>query len=96
MAHQQKQLANIVNGPSKWDLMLALFDVDDNGRPRLIDFTYDDGSLETCRVVSILAEDGSGESWMIEGRTNFKNLIFKALFSTRTRRGRIEISPKGD
>mgnify|MGYP001608989581 CR=1 FL=1 len=58
----------IVNGPGKWDLMLAFFE-----RGKQVDFTveFKDGAgvktIFRVQVNSIQAEDGSRESWNLAG-----------------------------
>ena len=58
----------ITNGPSKWDLSVALFDRKlVNGRKvRFAVATTPEVQVEVL-VSSVQAEDGSGESWNIEG-----------------------------
>ncbi|HUQ30167.1 MAG TPA: hypothetical protein VM103_01465 [Candidatus Paceibacterota bacterium] len=82
----------IVNGPSKFDLMLALFEWKPN-RP-LVMFKTEGGKLLEASVTSVEAEDGSGESWNIEGyvgteraRKEHQATRFRAYFRTDSRRG---------
>lgn len=60
----------ITNAPSKWELMLALFD-SSNSRPRTVDFLVEceDGHsvYERVSINRVSKEDGSGESWCFEG-----------------------------
>ena len=56
---------NLVDGPSKFDLMLALFDK--SSPERRVNFKSLAGSTFDCSVLSVRAEDGSRESWEIEG-----------------------------
>jgi hypothetical protein len=62
---------DIVNGPSKMDLMLALFDKPRSSHPavRTVDFEalIPVPVLVTMSVTSVQAEDGSRESWNVEG-----------------------------
>lgn len=51
----------IVNGPSKFELMLGLLDW--KPKHRLIGFTLEGGIRIEMWIQGISAEDGSGESW---------------------------------
>jgi hypothetical protein len=58
----------LVKGPSKFDLMMALFDQKGNGgKPHYVTFEAADGQKITAKIQSVGIEDGSGESWIIEG-----------------------------
>lgn len=110
MAHR-----NILAGPSKFDLMLALFD-NSNDRKRYVQFTLQvDGGVGVVKTQSVAPqgakaliaamdklptvveaditnverEDGSSESWNIEGRLSMANGYprFTAYFDTRSRKG---------
>lgn len=73
----------ITAGPSKFDLMLAVFE-----RGKNVEFTVDGKQVEV-NVSSILAEDGSRESWCLSGYIigqQFKR--YTAYFSTQRRTGR--------
>lgn len=88
---------NIVNGPSKFDLMLTLFDGDSSHR-RTVAFLLENPETEPwCGSLNFVInkverEDGSGENWLFRGYSSDtdKNLPVKGLFSTRTRKGWIE------
>ena len=89
MATQEFQ---ILEGPSKYDLMLGLFD-GNCAKPRLVLFALWDGA-RTRTVTSVLLsgvsrEDGSGESWIVTGYTNGKRV--KGYYSTKTRKGNLEM-----
>lgn len=78
----------ILNGPSKWDIMLALFD--NTARAvRTVKFTCDQTGLPTrdfeVSIDSVLREDGSGESWEFTGHVGFQSV--KGCFNTVTRKG---------
>ncbi|KKU86509.1 MAG: hypothetical protein A2667_03455 [Candidatus Wildermuthbacteria bacterium RIFCSPHIGHO2_01_FULL_47_27] len=68
METQLEIRGRIVNGPGKWDLMLALFE-----KGKQVDFTveFKDGAgvktIFRVKVHSIQAEDGSRESWNLAG-----------------------------
>ena len=81
----------IKGGPSKWDLMLALFD-GNTGGPRYLDFHLESGKLSGAVVVSsVEREDGSGESWNITGRTGSIRVVI--YYNTHTRRGTYREKP---
>jgi len=89
----------IVSGPSKFDLMAALFSRSGawTHGTQLVEFTYQDGDgnpkkIKTS-VTQVGAEDGSGESWMLEGNVNDEHLtVYKAHFRTDNRHGCIEFA----
>jgi len=60
--------ADINGGPSKFDLMLALFDRK-QVNARRIEFNLSSGKTMTAVVVitEVGIEDGSGESWLFKG-----------------------------
>lgn len=58
---------DIIQGPSKFDLMLALFDRKVNN-PRHVDFKLSGGNVTTFVVINgVEVEDGSGENWIFKG-----------------------------
>lgn len=61
------EIHNVVNGPSKFDLMLGLFD-SKAVNARAVAFQLQDGRCIEVVVNAVSQEDGSGESWNIEGR----------------------------
>lgn len=76
---------NLTAGPSKFDLMASLF----TGK-RVI-FTIEGLGEQEALVSLVEAEDGSFESWNIQGDlTQMGRLQFKGFFSTRHRQGNIE------
>jgi hypothetical protein len=77
----------ITNGPSKFDLMQALF-VRQPTRPVFeLSLTVGPVGLTKvkCMVNSVESEDGSGESWNIEGYVGDKK--FTAFYRTDKRTG---------
>ena len=63
-----KEQHTVVNGPSRWDLSVALFDRSSVNCRKVFFVTEPPLSLGfEVQVTSIQAEDGSGESWNIEG-----------------------------
>ncbi len=88
---------SITNGPSKFDLMVALFD-----KNRGVEFTVKfDGFTNRFdfTITGVRIEDGSRESWLIEGlyteiekprgrEVNWKG--FRGYYDTRRRTGWIE------
>lgn len=76
----------IVEGPSKFDLMLALFD--GNGRTVTFRTSFDD--VLRARIHSVGIEDGSEESWLISGSYPWLDgatCLFEGYYSTRRRTG---------
>ncbi len=98
------QRYKITNGPSKWDLMLGLFD-NTASNPREVEFTIadsteDPGPGEPVTLIAakfvlnvIGRESGSGEDWIFEGYNPRHPLrpAAKGYFSTRTRSGHVEV-----
>lgn len=87
----------VVGGPNKFDLMAALFYGNMDTR-HLVDFKVD-GQKEPITVIisSVEREDGSGESWNLQGyvaRTHktLRGNVVKMYFSTQTRRGNMRIN----
>jgi len=92
-------------GPSKFELMTALFDRKGNaGKPHYVVFKSPDGESEiTTRINSVGIEDGSGESWLITGQVikmkcgtfeSRQGFAFHGWYSTKGRGGRIEEIPR--
>lgn len=84
----------IVGGPSKYDLMLALFDGDAFNR-RKVTFQLDDrqiGATVDFFINEAAREDSSGESWAFKGAGKVAGMSLYAhgCFSTQIRSGWIE------
>ena len=62
MAHSNS--IQIVKGPSKWDLSIALFD-SQQVNPRHVEFIGQDGQKYAASLQTVQREDGSGESFNI-------------------------------
>ena len=62
----QEHQVEIVGGPSKWDLSIALFD-SQMVNPRTVEFKTNAGASFLASLNSVLREDGSGESFEIQG-----------------------------
>ncbi len=60
------KVRNISNGPSKYDLMIALFEPR-GANTRTVEIMMEDGSLHVASVSKVEIEDGSGEKFMIVG-----------------------------
>lgn len=100
MAHEMS--FKIVAGPSKFDLMTALFA---KGATNPLEFSLKgflpdalvvDGNpprIKKVRLSSVEREDGSGESWNLKGwvDTGGYGSKFKAYYDTRNRGGYFEI-----
>lgn len=107
----QSPSRNIVSGPSKFDLMTAVF-VWKPERHK-VQFSTDTNMVLSAVIDSVSAEDGSGESWNISGRVepsdektrdalsrqgrgeNGDVIRFRAYFSTSVRKGWIAFLEKG-
>lgn len=92
---------DITNGPSKWDLILALFDGDYHHR-REISFSFQGISERVVAeftlqflINELQREDGSGENWNFRGYgatvPAFPDDPCYGFFSTKTRKGWIEM-----
>jgi len=84
----------LIDGPSKWDLMLSLFD-DTLRRVTFVCNIGDDSSGNYSASLGVLIsaverEDGSGESWNFKGVDNAHRFV-RGYFSTKSRRGCVEI-----
>lgn len=91
--------ADIIDGPSKFDLMLALFDGYQNNEGvrsiRRVVFVTNLGQPVRAQITSCAIEDGSNESWLISG--NFVPVAdpsvafsFSGYYSTRRRKGYLQ------
>lgn len=87
-------MMKITSGPSKWDLMLGLFD-NTSEKSRYVafvldkptnDYDFPHGKVEIS-IDSLEREDGSGDSWNITGRLRGSNQFIRAFFSTKRRKG---------
>ena len=76
----------ITAGPSKLDLMFSLFE------GKHIKLTVDGKEVEVG-VLQVQAEDGSRESWNLAGYIvgTLPSQCFRAYFSTRRRKGHLEV-----
>lgn len=89
-------IVGIQNGPSKYDLMLALFERSASN-PRPVTFILNatpeakwaSGYRLTVHITGVSIEDGSGQSYCFEGQTD-KGTV-KGWFRTDTREGTIEV-----
>jgi len=88
----------VVGGPTKWDLSVALFDRKSVNCRKVV-FRVNCPTIAEFSIVvdSVQAEDGSGESWNIEGTATRKTTnhlpqpprrVF-IYFRTDTRKGHI-------
>jgi hypothetical protein len=87
------QRYEIVEGPSKWDLMMSLFDRENEREP--IEFRVMQGGIKrSVYVVTIeigKLVTGAKNDWTFKGCTGGRGIPVRGLFSTRTRTGWIEI-----
>ncbi|MDO8425182.1 MAG: hypothetical protein Q7T01_01560 [bacterium] len=82
------------DGPSKWDLMQAMF-VQNELRPAITFTTEQDGRTLAVSITYLGREDGSGESFLFQGTlvNSGRNAAARGYFHARTRKGWIEILP---
>ena len=77
----------ILDGPSKFDLMAALFD------EKRVRFNLEYAGLVTVQINRVEAEDGSRDSWNIAGRlfgiVNPTTTDFTGYYSSKQRKGDI-------
>lgn len=81
----------IVNGPSKFDLMVALF-VGAGSKQQNVRFQIKEtNTLLEVRIQSVEREDGSGESWCFTGMAKLANRTIRVAgyFQTERRTGTI-------
>ena len=81
------QNIKIVGGPGKFELMLAIFE------GKEVTFTFEEGTKKTVRLDSIQREDGSNESWNIQGHYSpghFPPIDFRLYYTTRGNHGRLD------
>jgi hypothetical protein len=82
--------STILDGPSKFDLMLSLFD-GNSTKPRYARFfILEPGARESSNSIPVLIsgiirEDGSGEKWIFTGYIQGKSVT--GYFCTQDRRG---------
>lgn len=86
----------ILGGPSKFDLMVSLLHGVARKKRVHVDFEIrcNDPTI-TCNweiyINSLEREDGSGEQWLFQGYVRMINLPCKGFYSTKTRKGWLEI-----
>lgn len=80
----------ITGGPGKFDLMQALF------AGKEVTFTLENGQKLAVRISSIQREDGSNESWNLEGWFThvLNNRAFKAYYATSGNHGTLRPTTK--
>lgn len=92
----------ILHGPTKFDLMMAFFDGDHTCRRRL-KFKIEKPDNSVLNKIQIIAEavinkieweDGSGNSWNMEGLFQINDTSFKgsAYYSTKKLSGHLSIN----
>lgn len=81
----------ITDGPSKMDFMLAVFDGNSPRERRMVALrTEDEGNLPFA-IDAIRREDGGSENWLFSGCMGITGEEYHGYFSTRTRKGWVEI-----
>ena len=91
MTSNDKLSFNVTGGPSKFDLMLSLFDGNKDPR-RTVEFQLEGAHVPiTAGITMVQQEDGSGESWNFEGwLANYRRgFNIKGYYSSRSRTGYI-------
>ena len=90
----------IKNGPSKYDLMLALFDRS-MSNPRLVTFIlkstdksnwWAENMKLSLHITDVGIEDGSGESWCFRGQSE-DGRRHMGWFRTDSREGTVDVEP---
>lgn len=86
----------ILDGPSKFDLMVALFE------GKRVEFKIAGQGRVMCQLNGVAVEDGSRQSWLIQGQLFYKMILntyssvssnqhFSGHYETRCRKGNIDI-----
>jgi hypothetical protein len=98
-SNQEFRHVPITDGPSKFDLMVALFDR--KPRSRVLTFETGGGQKVEVTIVSVQIEDGSGESWNIQVSIQSANCrmssgikwipICRMYFRTDKRKGHLNV-----
>jgi hypothetical protein len=84
---------NITNGPSKWDLMLSLFDGDYRHRREAL-FFLQLGTIKDAVpfLINELAREGeSGECWNFKGLAGSHRCECHGFFSIKNRKGWVQM-----
>jgi hypothetical protein len=88
---------NITGGPNKYDLVMGFYYAYDKRSLHRPEFRIECGSISfTAPVVlrQVGHEDGSGESFMIEGRIDgqvYSGREFRGYYDARSRRGYMDL-----
>jgi hypothetical protein len=64
-----EEIRQVTGGPSKFDLMLALFDRSDGIRKVTFRIQHEAYPPVVVVIHEVGLEDGSGESWLFKGKT---------------------------
>lgn len=93
-SQNENRAFRILNGPSKFDLMLSLFDGNKEPR-RTVKFRLEGLKQEVeVAITSVQQEDGSGESWNWEGNLKLakgRGYHVRGYFATKGRMGRFVV-----
>ena len=87
----------ICNGPSKWDLMLALFDDELYGKRRQVSFQSEDG--DEMEIVIDTVKHNSSSSYVLAGwvkESLVANLVDKyvaVVYDAQYRKGELSVYP---
>ena len=89
MASQQ-QRGTICNAPSKWDLMMSIFE----GKQVTFSLVWTHGNFDVVGYVThVIREDGSGESYCVTLRSTDKN-TYEGYYRTDKRTGHLKLVEK--
>lgn len=104
---QENKTYKLVAGPSKWDLMIALFQGNTDTQERVeftVDGTHEGDDIRGklyLRINVLGREDGSGDCWLFEGFAAFTpdgnrvkildNFKVHGYFGLRSRQGWIQL-----
>ncbi len=91
-----QQRMEIVDGPGKFDLMVALFD------GKVVRFTLKDKNTKALKIIGVELEDGSNQRWLIKGyiykgyhmSEGDKTSRFSGYYDSYSRKGWLEIVEK--
>ncbi len=86
MTSDKEISVDLVNGPAKFDLMLAMFKKGEKAT-----FTLNGGQKITVQLLAVEKEDGSCESWIIKGFIT-DGSKFEGYYSTRKNEGFVKIA----
>jgi len=94
-----KDFIEIVDGPSKFDIMTSLFGTGNINSTAAPTFKLEEGTWMKIGIQQILREDSTGESWEIGGysigpalRKQVTGNTVKFYYNSKTRKGTIMLN----